>query len=290
MEAKALETLKWNKEASVMEREVLLNNGVKIPVIGLGVYKVTDPGEIEVAVESALEAGYRAFDTAQMYRNEQMLGQSLKNAGIPREEIFLTSKVDLGNMGYQKTLDTFQESLEKLQTDYLDLFLIHWPGQDKERVLETWKAMEELYQKKRIRALGLSNFNPRHLEWVLESASVKPVLNQVEHHLQFQNTQLALWCQERGIRMQAWSPLMRGNLTQPQLLALAKKYGKTPAQIVLRWDLQNGYLVIPKSVHRERIFENIDIFDVELEPEDMALLNSLHTGQRISHDPEVFDF
>ena len=130
-----------------MEREVLLNNGVKIPVIGLGVYKVTDPGEIEVAVESALEAGYRAFDTAQMYRNEQMLGQSLKNAGIPREEIFLTSKVDLGNMGYQKTLDTFQESLEKLQTDYLDLFLIHWPGQDKERVLGTWKAMEELYQK-----------------------------------------------------------------------------------------------------------------------------------------------
>lgn len=271
-------------------KEVILNNGVKMPVLGLGVYKATDAAEMEAAVQWALEAGYRGFDTAQMYKNEELLGQSLKKAGTAREDIFITSKVDLEHMSYKPALESFEESLKKLQTDYIDLFLIHWPGQQRERLLETWRALEELYRRKKVRALGVCNCEVRHLEWILETCEVKPAVNQVERHPLLNENELGKWCTEKEIVMEAWAPLMRGNMDMPQITDMAEKYGKTPAQIILRWDIQSGYIVIPKSVHKERIYENADIFDFTMSQKDINVLNSMDNGHRTSFDPETFDF
>ena len=267
-----------------------LNNGIEIPVLGLGVYLTTDYNEMFNAVKWAIEAGYRSFDTAQMYGNEDLLGKAIRELKINRNEIFLTSKVNLQNMGYEKTLRSFDETLAKLQTDYLDMFLVHWPGQQKERLIQTYSAMEKLYSEGRIRAIGVCNCEAKHIEWILESCKTVPVINQVERHPLLNEAKLGKWCFEKNIKMEAWAPLMRGNLDLPQIKQLAEKYGKTPAQIILRWDIQSGYIVIPKSVHKERIFENADIFSFELEKEDMAILDSMDTGFRTSYDPETFDF
>lgn len=269
---------------------VKLNNGVEMPVLGLGVYKMLDADEMKSAVNAALEAGYRSFDTAQMYHNESLLGQVLSDTGIARKNIFLTSKVDTGNMGYQKTLDSFEESLEKLRTDYLDLFLVHWPGQQKQRLQETWKALEELCDAKKIRAIGVCNCMPKHIDWLCENGGTVPAVNQVERHPLNNEQSLQDWCSLRNIIMEAWAPLIRGNFNIPEITGLAEKYGKTPAQIILRWDIQSGYIVIPKSVHRERIFENAAIFDFEISREDMDILNRLDTGYTTSFNPETYDF
>lgn len=270
--------------------DVSLNNGLQMPVLGLGVYLTKDFSEMQTAVDSALEAGYRSFDTAQMYQNEQLLGAALQNAGIPREELFLTSKLDLGNMEPQKALDSFQESLEKLQTDYLDLFLIHWPGQKKMRLQEVWRVMEDLYKKNRVRAIGVCNCTPRHLEWILENAEIPPAVNQIERHPLLNHQELFSWCAQKEIRLEAWAPLIRGNFDLPALAPMAKKYGKTPAQVILRWDIQSGYIVIPKSVHRTRIFENADIFDFALEKQDMDTIDGMDTGHTTGWDLDTFDF
>ena len=270
--------------------EIELNNGIKIPVIGLGVYKTDSQQEMTDAVQWALEAGYRSFDTAQMYKNEEILGNALKALGVKREDIFITSKVDLANMGYDKTLYSFNESLEKLQTDYLDMFLVHWPGQQKERLVETYKAMEELYKQGKIKVLGVSNCEPKHIEWILEECEITPAVNQVERHPLLNEKELENWCSKHNIKLEAWSPLIRGNINLPQIVNLAEKYNKTPAQIILRWDIQSGYIVIPKSVNKNRIFENADIFSFELSPEDMEILSNMDCGHRTSFDPNTFDF
>ena len=270
--------------------DIELNNGVKMPVLGLGIYKMTDEGEMKDAVQHALAAGYRSFDTAQMYGNEGMLGNVLEKTDISRENLFLTSKVDTGNMGYEKTRASFTRSLEELKTDYLDLFLVHWPGQKKQRLLDTWSAMEELYFQGKIRAIGVCNCQIRHLEWILENSRVTPAVNQVERNPLMNDEELFLWCREKGIQMEAWRPLLKGNVDLPEIAELAGKYGKTPAQILLRWEIQSGYIVIPKSVHQERIFENADIFDFELDETDMSQLSSMNTGKHSSHDPESYDF
>ncbi|MEY8339240.1 aldo/keto reductase [Lachnospiraceae bacterium 62-35] len=270
--------------------EVILNNGIRMPILGLGVYKTLDIEEMKSAVAWALESGYRSFDTAQMYKNEELLGEALHGAGIDRKEIFITSKVDWENMSYKGTKESLEKSLEKLQTEYLDLFLVHWPGQQKDRLLDTWRGMEELYEEKKIRALGVSNCQPRHLEWILENCRIKPVINQVERHPLLNEKGLKDWCTARNIAMEAWAPLMRGKIDLPEITALADKYGKTPAQIILRWDIQSGYVVIPKSVHQNRIIENAGIFDFILEEEDMELLDGMNQGKRTSFDPETFDF
>lgn len=270
--------------------DVTLNNGVKMPVLGLGVYKTLDLKQMQDAVDGALKAGYRSFDTAQMYGNEDLLGEAIQKSGINRQDVFLTSKVDTGNMGYQKTLDSFAVSLEKLKTDYLDLFLVHWPGQQKQRLRETWRAMEELCRAKKIRAIGVCNCVPRHLEWIMEDSDIIPAVNQVERHPLLNQEKLSSWCSKFQIQLEAWAPLLRGNFDLPQIQSLAGKYAKTPAQIILRWDIQSGFIVIPKSVHEERIFENADIFDFELSQEDMQIINQMNNGHTTSFDVETYDF
>ena len=269
---------------------ITLNNGVAMPLLGLGVFRTNTPEEMASAVGWAWEAGYRSFDTAQMYGNEALLGDAIRRLGLPRKDLFLTSKINLGNMGRARTLASFQESLERLGTDYLDLVLIHWPGQRPERLVETWQALEELYAAGHVRAIGVSNCLPRHLEMLLEQCSVVPAVNQVERNPLSSANELLAWCRGRGIHLEAWSPLCKGNLDLAPIRHLAEKYGRTPAQIILRWDVQRQVVAIPKSVHRQRIFENATIFDFALEEADMALIDQMDIGRHSSHDPETFDF
>ncbi len=267
-----------------------LNNGVEIPVLGLGVYLTDDYGEMKDTVKWAIEKGYTSFDTAQMYKNEHLLGNAIKDLKLNRDKLFITSKVDIKNMGYENTLKSFEESREKLQASYIDMFLVHWPGQKKERLIETYKAMEDLYKQGKIRVIGVCNCEPKHLNWILEECETVPAINQVERHPFFNDKKLFDWCNQRNIRLEAWAPLNRGNFDNPRIKKIAEKYNRTPAQIILRWDIQSGYIVIPKSVHKERIFENANIFDFELREEDIENLNNMNTGARTSFDPATFDF
>lgn len=267
-----------------------LNNDVEIPVLGLGVYLTTDYEEMKNSVKWAFEAGYTSFDTAQMYKNEHLLGQAISELGLNRQDLFITSKVNLENMGYENTIRSFDESLGKLKTDYLDMFLVHWPGQQKERLIQTYKAMEFLYKNGKIRAIGVCNCEPKHLDWILDDCEIIPAVNQVERHPLLNENSLFDWCSKKSIKLEAWSPLIRGNFDNPKISTIAQKYGKTSAQVILRWDIQSGYIVIPKSVHRERIFENANIFDFELSQEDMEILNDMDAGHRTSYDPVTFDF
>ena len=266
-----------------------LNNGVEMPWLGLGVFRSKEGEEVEIAVKTALETGYRSIDTAAIYENERGVGNAIKASGVPRKEIFITSKVWNTDQGYQSTLDAFDVSLEKLQTDYLDLYLIHWPkGQ---RSVETWKAMEELYEKGRVRAIGVSNFLEHHLDDILPHCKIVPAVNQVEFHPMLIQPKLLEYCQKRGIQHEAWSPIMKGNVTKiREIQEVAKKYGKTEVQVVLRWDIQKGVVTIPKSVTPERIISNADIFDFELEPEDMAKIDALDNGRRIGGHPDTINF
>ena len=269
---------------------VKLNNGIDIPILGLGVYNTTSYDEMLNAVKWALEAGYRSFDTAQMYKNEDILGRALEELKVNREDIFITSKVNLGNMGYENTINSFKQSLSKLKTDYLDMFLIHWPGQQKERLVETYKALEDLNKQGKVRAIGVCNCEIKHLEWILDGCEVPPAINQIERHPLLNEKHLEKWCKDKNIKLEAWAPLMRGKLNLAPILSIAEKYKKTPAQVVLRWDIQGGYIVIPKSVHKDRIFENADIFSFELDESDMEILDNMDHGFRTSFDPETFDF
>jgi diketogulonate reductase-like aldo/keto reductase len=265
-----------------------LNNGVKMPWFGLGVWRVEAGAQVEDAVKSALANGYRSLDTAAIYGNEEGVGRGIKESGVPREEIFVTTKVWNANQGYESTLAAFDESLEKLGLDYLDLYLIHWPKEGKYK--DTWRAMEKLYKDGRVRAIGVSNFHVHHLQDLLADAEVVPAVNQVEYHPLLNQTELLAFCREHKIQLEAWSPLMQGNLDLPILAQLAQKYGKSPAQIVLRWDLQNEVVTIPKSITPSRIQENAQVFDFELSAEDMAALGALNQNKRFGPDPDNFDF
>ena len=268
-----------------------LSNGVEIPLLGLGVYKTTDRQDMKNAVEAAIDAGYRLFDTAEMYGNEAMLGEDLESCGVPRKELFITSKLLMDYMSYDKAIAAFEQTLRDLRTDYLDMFMIHWPGQDKARLLDTWRALEDLYIDGRIRALGMSNFTIKHVDWILESCKVKPVVDQKERNPRYNEPELKSYLEANDIVLQAWSPLMRGAFDEPLIKELSEKYHKTPAQIILRWNLDEGVLVIPKSVHRERIFENADVFDFELEPLELQRIDGLNIGRSTStRDPETYDF
>ncbi len=269
--------------------KIKLNNGVEMPWFGLGVFRAKDGQEVENAVLTALKHGYRSIDTAAVYDNEKGVGNAVIESGVSREEIFLTSKVWNTDQGYKSTFRAFEESLERLQTDYLDLYLIHWPKG--KRSVETWKAMEELYEEKRVRAIGVSNFLEHHLEDFLPECNIIPAVNQYEFHPELLQPKLLEYCLKKGIRPEAWSPIMRGKVNDiPVLQALAVKYGKTPVQIVLRWDIQKGVVTIPKSVTPERIISNADIFDFELSSEDIAKIDGLDKNNRLGGHPDHITF
>ena len=266
-----------------------LHNGVKMPWLGLGVFKVEEGEEVEKSVETAIKLGYRSIDTAAIYRNEEGVGRAIKASGVPREELFITTKVWNKAQGYEITLEAFERSMSKLGLDYLDLYLIHWPVKGK--YLDTWRALEKLYKDGKVRAIGVSNFQIHHLQDIFKMAEVKPMVNQVEYHPKLAQVELLSFCKENNVQMQAWSPLMQGHLLENEVIkAIGEKHGKSVAQVILRWDLQNGVVTIPKSVKEHRIKENADIFDFELTIEEMEKINALNEEKRIGPDPDNFDF
>lgn len=271
-----------------MENDVYyLNNGYPMPKNGLGVYKITD-NEMATAIESALEVGYRAFDTAYLYDNEVALGRVLKQSEIARDSLFITSKLWNDYQGFESTLKQFNQSLERLGTDYLDLYLIHWPCAEDDLFIESYKALEQLYEEGKVRAIGVCNFTKEHLEKLMDATDIVPAVNQVEVHPYFNQQQLQDFCDDNDIAVTAWMPLMRnrGLLDDPVIVEIAKRYNKTPAQVVLRWHLAHNRLIIPKSKTPERIEENFNIFDFNLEVTDIAEIDALNRNDRQGHDPD----
>jgi methylglyoxal/glyoxal reductase len=276
-----------------LQATTTLYNGVKMPWFGLGVFKVEEGPELVQAVKFAIKQGYRSIDTAAIYGNEEGVGQAIHEAmteyGIKREELFITSKVWNSDLGYESTIAAYETSLRKLGLDYLDLYLVHWPVEDK--YLEAWRALETLYKEGRVKAIGVSNFQVHHLEKVISNAEIKPMVNQVEYHPRLTQQEVKTFCDNNGIQFEAWSPLMQGQLfDNPLLKDLANKYNKTVAQMILRWDLQNGVVTIPKSTKEHRIIENSSIFDFELTNEDMEQINHLNQNHRVGPDPDHIDF
>lgn len=268
-----------------LQDTITLHNGVKMPQVGLGVYKVTDDREVETSVREALKAGYKSIDTASFYRNEKAVGKAIRDADVPRETLFITTKVWNDEQGYEETLNAFERSREKLGLEVIDLYLIHWPVKD--TFQETWRALEKIYEEGKVRAIGVSNFLVHHLEKLREHSKIVPMVNQVEYHPWLTQPELHEYCNENHIQMEAWSPLTRGRkLNDPLLLELAEKYGKTPAQIILRWDLQQGVVTIPKSVTPSRIRENANIFDFSLSTEDQEKLSGLNEELHFGSRPE----
>ena len=268
---------------------VKLNNGVEMPWLGLGIHRAGAGQEVVEAMKCALNAGYRSIDAATYYENEHRVGEVLSECGIPREEIFLTSKVWNTDQGYHSTIRAFETSLEKMQTNYLDLYLIHWPMGNLS--LESWRAMEELYEKGKIRAIGVSNFLVHQLKDLMNHARVMPMVNQFEFHPELVQPELLQFCKENQIQPEAWRPLMKGQVNDIKLLQeLAEKYRKSPVQVVLRWNIQKGVVTIPKSVTPKRIIHNADIFDFELAQEDMDKIDSLNQNKRMGQHPDNFSF
>ena len=266
-----------------------LHNDVLMPYLGLGVFQVTDGDEVIQAVNQALVAGYRHIDTASLYGNERGVGRAVAASGIPRNEIFVTSKVWNSDQGFDTTLRAYENSLKLLGFEYLDLYLVHWPVKGK--YIETWKALERLYAEGRVRAIGVSNFLQYHLEDLLAHCKTVPMVNQMEFHPRLVQQKLLDFCSSRNIQYEAWSPLMQGRIVQiKELQELATKYKKNIAQIVLRWNLQKGVITIPKSIHRERIVSNTQIFDFEITAEDMLIIDGLDTNKRVGADPDNFNF
>ncbi len=276
-----------------LQSTTTLHNGVKMPWFGLGVFKVEEGSEVVESVKTAIKQGYRSIDTAAIYRNESGVGQGIREGlaetGLSREDLFVTSKVWNADLGYETALAAYDTSLDKLGLDYLDLYLIHWPVKGKYN--EAWRALETLYADGRVKAIGVSNFHVHHLEDVMKEAKIVPMVNQVEYHPYLAQQDLLAFCKARNIQMEAWSPLMQGQLLDhPVLQEIAGKHGKSVAQVILRWDLQHGVVTIPKSTKENRIIENADVFDFELSPDEFARIDGLNRNQRVGADPDNFNF
>ena len=264
-----------------------LHDGIEIPQLGFGVFQIP-PAETQAAVELALEAGYRHFDTAAAYRNEEGVGAALAASGLSREDYFVTTKLWNSQQGYDSTIEAFEASLERLGLDHVDLYLIHWPVPTEGRFLETWGAFEQILREEAARTIGVSNFRIEDLELLMREMEVRPAVNQVELHPRLQQANLRAWHAEHDIATETWSPLTQGALFDETIVRVAEGHGKTPAQVILRWHLQLGNVVIPKSVTPARIRENIDAFDFELSSEEMAAIEGLDSDSRIGPDPATF--
>jgi methylglyoxal/glyoxal reductase len=281
------------KETTFMIKNILstttLHNGVEMPWFGLGIYKIEEGKNLISTIHTAIELGYRSFDTASLYQNERGLGEAISISLIPREQLFITSKVWNTEQGYESTLAAFDASLKRLGLDYLDLYLIHWPVPNLYK--DTWRALETLYKDKKVRAIGVSNFQIHHLQNVMRDGTIKPMVNQVEYHPKLSQDELLSFCKQENIQLEAWSPLMRGRLQKdPTLLEIAKKHKKTVSQIILRWDLQNEVVTIPKTSKTERLKENANIFDFTLTDQDMSTIQSLNENLRTGQDPDNFNY
>ncbi|CAH0344230.1 aldo/keto reductase [Bacillus sp. CECT 9360] len=268
---------------------ITLNNGVKMPQLGFGVFKVESGSQTVDSVKKALEVGYRAIDTAAIYKNEEGVGQAIRESGIPRAELFITSKVWNSDQGYESTLKAYDESLKRLGLEYLDLYLIHWPVKGKYN--DTWRALEKLYKDGKVRSIGVSNFHVHHLEDLFANSEIKPVIDQVELHPRLSHEELRDFCQKHEMKVQAWGPLGQGHLIEePTLKHIADKHGKTTAQVLIRWHLQHDIVVIPKSVTPSRIEENAQVFDFELSMDEMNKIDALNLNERFGADPDNFNF
>ncbi len=259
--------------------------GATMPLLGFGTYKSRPGAEARISVETALELGYRHIDTAALYENEADVGEAVRASGVRRDEVFLTTKVWDTEQGYETTLAAFDRSLKALATEYVDLYLVHWPKPALAK--DTWRAMEEIHATGRAKAIGVCNHLQHHLEALLGYANVPPAVNQVEFHPRLQQPDLQHFCAQHHITLEAWAPIMRGGVFQvPEILAIADRHDKSAAQVTLRWILQKGIVAIPKSVHRDRIAQNADLYDFELSPEETAVMDSLDTGERIGPHPD----
>ncbi len=270
--------------------QIILNNGVILPMVGFGTWKIPEGEPIYSATQQALDVGYRAFDTATLYNNERGLARALRESGLHRNDYKITHKIWNSDQGYGKTRQAIDKALTTMQLDFIDVYLVHWPlPMYPDLVPETWRALEEAYEAGLIKAIGVSNFSIIQLQRLMAIARVPPTVNQFECHLSHQQPELFNFCQQHEIVAQAWRPLANGTLfEQPLVLQLAKKYHKTPAQIMLCYQVQRGLIVIPKSVHRERMYENIDIFDLDFTHSEMEACRALDTATRLGNDPDIF--
>ncbi|USG67675.1 aldo/keto reductase [Brevibacillus ruminantium] len=276
-----------------LQATTTLNNGKAMPWFGIGVFKVEEGPVLVDAVKAAVAHGYRSIDTAAIYDNERSVGQAIREAlqetGLSRENLFVTSKVRNADLGYEATLAAYETSLEKLGLDYLDLYLIHWPVAGKYK--DAWRALEALYKAGRVKAIGVSNFQIHHLEDLMKDAEIKPMVNQIELHPRLSQQALRDFCARHDIQIEAWSPLMQGQLLDnPVLQEIGARHGKSVAQVILRWDLQHGIVTIPKSTKAHRIIENASVFDFELTSEETARIDALNQNLRVGPDPDNFDF
>lgn len=268
-----------------MHSSIKLYNGVSIPQLGFGTFKITESNEVNSAVSAALAAGYRAFDTAELYQNEQVLGEAFAMHNIARDELFITTKIGNNSQGYSETLAAFERSLNNLKLDYVDLYLVHWPLKD--TFFDTWKAIEKIYENKLARAIGVCNFHQSHFELLKTKANIKPMINQIEIHPYLTQLELSEYLQAENVAIEAWSPLARGRVNdEPQLIKIADKYQKSPSQITLRWHMQKGIIIIPKSANPERITANTQLDDFELTAAEMQQIDSLNEGYRTGPNPD----
>jgi methylglyoxal/glyoxal reductase len=267
----------------------VLNNGIQMPWLGFGVFQIPEGKQTYQSVRTALEVGYRSIDTATIYGNEASVGRAVRDSGIPRDELFITTKVWNDDLRAGTTLMAIDRSLDLLHMDYVDLYLVHWPVRGK--YVAAWHAMEKIQSTGKARSIGVSNFMIHHLEDLISAGTTVPAANQIEFHPLLQSTQLHQFCVQKGIQLEAWAPLIQGQgMRHPIIQKIADKHAKSPAQVLLRWDLQMGVVTIPKSVKRERIEANANIFDFSLDDEDMTIIASLEEGKRIGPDPETFNF
>lgn len=275
------------------QKTIEFYNGNTIPALGLGTFRVDNSDECKEAVKHAIISGYRHIDTAKVYENEEMVGQGIKEglaeAGLNREDLFVTTKLWMSDYGRESVQVAYEASLQRLGLDYVDLYLIHWPGIDSALIVETWKAMEALYNEGKVKNIGVSNFNVNHLEDLLKATSIKPVINQIECHPYMTQTELRSYLKAQNIVAQSWSPLMNGQILEDAVVKeVANELGKTPAQVIIRWNIDEEIVVIPKSVTPSRIEENLNVFDFELSEDQLTRLNDLNKDERIGPDPAEF--